>query len=137
MNVLNQNVLNNHISYLKKIKYKNILQELKLEYTIDEPPEDPEPYIYLVLIKIKKSQQCKGYGSAVMSEVCRLADEYHINIILFATNLFGADLKRLYTFYRKHGFVLIKKNNDGKFVYRPIKKHIKNVTNLEGFRINK
>lgn len=131
---LNQNVLDKHISYLKKIKYKNILQELKLEYIEGEP--DSDPYIYLVLIKIKKSQQCRGYGSAVLSEVCRLADEHHVCVILFATNLFGADLKRLYTFYRRHGFVLIKKNNDGKFIYRPVKKHIKSVTNLEGFRIN-
>jgi hypothetical protein len=121
--MLNQDELNKQVSYLKKIKYKNILQELKLEYTIDEP--ESEPYIYLVVIKIKKSQQCKGYGSAVISEITKLADEYHVNIVLFATNIFGAELKRLYGFYRKHGFVLIKKNNDGKFVYRPEKNHVK------------
>ena len=53
MNRLNQNVLDDLISYLKKDKYKNIIQELKLEQCTDEDGD----YIALVLIKIKKSQR--------------------------------------------------------------------------------
>jgi len=117
---LNQNVLNDFCLYLKKVKFTNILQDLKLEYNDDECP-----FIYLALIKIKKSQQRKGYGSAVMSEIIKLADTHQIEVRLYATTLYGAELKRLYGFYRKHGFVLIKNNNDGKFTYRPKKIHHK------------
>ena len=117
MNVLNQNVLDEHISYLKKIKYKNILQDLKLEHCTDEDGE----YIYLVCIKIKKSQQLKGYGGAAMSEIIQLADQHNVRIRLYATNIFGAELKRLYGFYQKLGFILIKKTNDGEMIYFPKK----------------
>jgi ribosomal protein S18 acetylase RimI-like enzyme len=119
--MVNQNVLDDCCSYLKKVKYKNILQELKLEHCTDEHGD----YIYLVCIKIKKSQKEKGYGTAVLSEVIKLADEHNVRIILYATNIFGADLNRLYAFYIKHGFVLIKKKNDGKMIYQPKKKEIK------------
>ena len=113
---LNQNVLDELSSYLKT-KYKNIVQELKLEHCTDEHDD----YIYLVCIKIKKSQKEKGYGTIALSEVIKLADKYNVRIILFATNIFGADLKRLYTFYIRHGFVLIKNDNDGKMIYYPQK----------------
>jgi GNAT superfamily N-acetyltransferase len=118
METLNQNVLDDLSSYLKKTKYKNILQDLKLEYCTDEDGE----YIYLVCLKIKKSQQLKGYGAAVMSEVLQLADKHNVRIRLYATNIFGAELKRLYSFYQKLGFVLIKKCNDGEMLYYPSKK---------------
>jgi GNAT superfamily N-acetyltransferase len=114
---LNQNVLDELSSYLKKVKYKNIVQELKLEHCTDEHGD----YIYLVCIKIKKSQKEKGYGTIALSEVIKLADKYNVRIILFATSIFGADLKRLYTFYIRHGFVLIKNDNDGKMIYYPQK----------------
>lgn len=116
--MVNQNVLDELSSYLKKVKYKNILQELKLEHCTDEHGD----YIYLVCIKIKKSQKEKGYGTIALSEVMNLADSHNVRIILYATNIFGADLNRLYAFYRRHGFVLIKTNNDGKMIYQPINK---------------
>jgi len=112
---LNQNVLDECIFYLKKDKYKNIVQELKMEHCTDEHGD----YIYLVCIKIKKSQKEKGYGTAVLSEIIKLADQHNVRIILYATSIFGADLKRLYGFYLKHGFVLIKISNDGKMIYFP------------------
>jgi ribosomal protein S18 acetylase RimI-like enzyme len=114
---LNQ-VLDDRCSYLKKIKYKNILQELKLKHCTDEHGD----YIHLVCIKIKKSQKEKGYGTAVLSEVIKLADNHNVRIILYATNIYGSDLKRLYGFYIKHGFVFLKKENDGKMIYLPEKK---------------
>lgn len=113
--MVNQNVLDELSSYLKKDKYKNIVQELKLEHCTDEHGD----YIYLVCIKIKKSQKEKGYGTAALSEVIDLADRYNVRVVLYATNIFGAELKRLYGFYLKQGFVLIKTNNDGKMIYFP------------------
>ena len=56
MNIFNQNVLDEFILYLKKDKYKNKIQDLKLEYCTDK---ENKKYIYLVLIKVKKSQQKK------------------------------------------------------------------------------
>ena len=117
MNVLNQNVLDDFISYLKKDKYKNKIQDLKLEYCTDEFGD----YIYLVLIKIKKSQQKNGYGSAIMDDIVQLADKHNVRIRLWVTDIFGTPLKVLYGFYKKHGFVLIKNDNDGHMIYYPQK----------------
>jgi len=118
METLNQNVLDEHISYLKKVKYKNIISDLKLEYCTDEDGS----YIYLVCLKIKKSQQLKGYGGAAMSDVLQVADKHNVRIRLYATNIFGAELKRLYSFYQRQGFFLVKKCNDGEMLYYPAKK---------------
>jgi len=56
-----------------------------------------------------------------MSEIIKLANEHNVRIQLYATSVFGADLKRLYGFYRKYRFVLIKNNNDGHMIYFPKK----------------
>ena len=114
---MDQAMLKEFTANLKKVKYKNVLQDLKLEYNTDEE----QPFIYLSLIKIKKSCQCQGYGSAVMSDIINLADKKQLEIHLYATNIYGSELRRLYGFYRKHGFTLINNNKDGKFVYRPKK----------------
>jgi GNAT superfamily N-acetyltransferase len=116
MSKINQFVLDANIAYIRT-KYKNIVQDYKLECT----PDDDGYCIQLVLIKIKKSQRHKGYGSAIMYELCRLADNYNVRIRLYATNLYGADLKALYAFYGKHGFVLIKNDNIGEMLYYPVK----------------
>lgn len=119
---LNQNVLDESVSYLKK-KYKNIIQDYNLFAEID----DDGMYIKLNLIKIKKSQRGKGYGSLVMYELCALADLYHVRVKLYCTNLYGSDLKALYAFYGKHGFVLIKNENIGEMLYYPVKNILLNV----------
>jgi GNAT superfamily N-acetyltransferase len=126
MKNVTQTQLDEFVFYLKKQKYINKIQNLKLEYCYDngEPP-----YIYLALIQIKKSQRNLGYGSAVLSDIINFADDHQIEVRLYATNLYGADIKRLYGYYRKQGFVLIKNNNDGKFIYRPRKK-VKAVCNI-------
>ena len=115
MKTMNQNVLNDFSKVLIKTRYKNKIQELVLGYCTDEDGE----YINLNVIRIKKSQQNKGYGNAIMSDLVYLADLFNVRIKLYATNLWGADLKRLYGFYEKHGFVLIKtdKINDGHMIY--------------------
>ena len=116
-NVLNQNALNQLRLFLIKNKYKNVLKELTLEHCTDDTGE----LIQINCIQIKKSQRSKGYGSAVMSEIVQLADNHNVRIRLYATDIFGAELKRLYGFYEKHGFVLIKNDNDGHMIYYPKK----------------
>jgi GNAT superfamily N-acetyltransferase len=113
MERLNQNVLNEFVDVLIKTRYKNKIQELKLEYCTDVDGN----YISLNVLRIKKSQQNKGYGSMVTGDIVYLADLFNVHIKLFATNLWGADQKRLYRFYEKNGFVLIKNDNDGHMIY--------------------
>lgn len=115
---------NEFSSYLKT-KYKNILQEIRIEQCTDEHGE----FIQLVLIKIKRSQRLKGYGSAVLSEITGFADNHNIRIKLWATDIYGSDLRRLYGFYQKHGFVFIKEKNMGEMRYYPLKK--KNIEILQ------
>ena len=115
---LNQNVLNEFSTYLKKEKYVNKIEHLKLEFQED----GQGMYIYLILIKIKKSQINKGYGSAVMSEIVQLADKHNVRIKLWATPVYGSELKRLTTFYKKHGFYMLKKfDRDCEMQYKPKK----------------
>ena len=96
---------------------KNVLHELKLEHCTDEQGE----YINLNVLRIKKNQKNKGYGSLILGEIVQFADNENVRIKLLATNLWGSEIKRLYEFYKKHGFVLIKNENDGKMIYYPKK----------------
>ena len=114
---LNQNVLDERISYLKKIKFKNKIEELNLEHCTDEEGQ----YIYLICIKIKKSQRQQGYGNMIIDDIVQLADNHNVRIKLWMTNVFGISVKVLYEYYKKHGFVLIKKENEGHMVYFPKK----------------
>jgi len=114
---LNQVVLDELMFKLKKVKYKNILREIKLEHCTDNDGD----YIHLICINIKKSQRNKGYGSVVLSEVIQLADKYSVRIKLWVTDVFGSELKRLYGFYRRFRFILIKTENDGNMLYIPSK----------------
>ncbi|HLO91566.1 MAG TPA: GNAT family N-acetyltransferase [Lentimicrobium sp.] len=121
-NVLNPTTLDDFRMFLIKNKYKNLIKELNLEYCTD----DNGDYIQLNCIQIKKSQRNKGYGSCVMSDIVRLADDSNVRIKLWVTNIFGTELKVLYEFYRKHGFVLIKNDNDGHMIYYPNVQPVKN-----------
>jgi GNAT superfamily N-acetyltransferase len=98
--------------------YVSKLEDLKLDYII----ENECPHIYLQIIKIKKKYRNQGIGTQVMYDIINFANVHNIEIHLYAVDIYGSDLKRLYRFYRKLGFVLIKNNKDGKFVYRPRKK---------------
>jgi len=100
-----------------KTKHKKIVQTLNIEYCTD----DNDNYIILYCIRIKKSQHQKGYGSAIMGELTKFADYHNVRIKLWATDVFGTNLKILYAFYQRHGFVLIKKDNDGLMIYYPNK----------------
>jgi ribosomal protein S18 acetylase RimI-like enzyme len=112
--IVDQQVLDTFVTSIKT-KYKNKIQDLRIEYCQDELGD----YIYLVCIKIKKSQKNQGYGSLVMSDVVRLADSSGLRVKLWVTNVFGANIDRLYEFYKKHGFVLVRKDNDGHMIYFP------------------
>jgi len=114
---LNQVVLDEYVSYLKKNKYKNLIQDLKLEHCTD----DNGDFIYLVKILIKKSQRRKGYGNAVLGEIIQLSDKYNVRIRLYVTDIYGTNLNALYEFYKKHGFILIKNDNDRYMLYYPQK----------------
>jgi ribosomal protein S18 acetylase RimI-like enzyme len=112
---MNQNVLDEFQAQVRK-KYQNKIQELRLEFCEDQQ------HIKLLCIKIKKSQKEMGYGSAVMSDLITLADQHETRIVLWVTDIFGSDLKRLQGFYRKLGFVRIDGDNDGEMQYIPRKK---------------
>lgn len=115
MNTINQNILNDFSLNLKKNKYKNKLQDLILEYCTDIKGE----YIYLVKIRIKKSIRNSGYGSLILSELINFANTHNVRIILYPSDTLGSDINRLHEFYIKHGFFLIKKENDNYMIYNP------------------
>jgi GNAT superfamily N-acetyltransferase len=120
MKTLNKEIVNDFVFKLKKVMYVGIIEELKFEY-IDSEPESL-PYLYLVLIKIKKKYRNQGYGAAVLEEIVQFADDHNETIILFASTLYGSDLKRLYKFYRGYGFVLKRNDKENKMVRQPKKK---------------
>ena len=103
--------LKDFVLYLKR-KYLGKIQDLKLEYNTD----NKTPHIYLSLIRIKKPFRSQGIGSEVMTDLKRFADYHQIEIWLYATNIYGSDLERLYQFYLKHGFTMTNKK-DGRFKY--------------------
>jgi GNAT superfamily N-acetyltransferase len=127
---LNQDIINAFVFKLKKQLYVGIIEGLKLVYNDDECP-----FIYLELIKIRKKYRNQGIGTQVMSDIINFANVHNIEIHLYAVDIYGSDLKRLHKFYRNLGFVLIKNNKDGKFVYRPRKKPENVVTNPDIIRI--
>jgi GNAT superfamily N-acetyltransferase len=108
-------IIKNFTYYLKHVKYINCIQELTIELCND----DQGKYINLNVIRIKKSKMNTGIGTAVMSDIIRFADNHNVRIKLWVTNLWGADIKRLYKFYERFGFVLIKNDNDGHMIYYP------------------
>ncbi len=117
MEKLNQTILDDFVFYLKNVKYKNKIQELILEHCSDEIGD----YIYLIRIAVKKSQQKKGYGSAIISDIVQLANKYNVRIKLWISDIFGVNLNVLYEFYKKNGFFLIKNKIDGYMIYIPKK----------------
>ena len=115
--MLTQEILDELVSYLKRDKYKNKIHDLQLDHCTDEQGD----YIHLIIIRIKKSQMNCGYGSAIMSEIVQVADDHNVRIKLWASNIYRSDLKRLYGFYGKHGFILDTTEKDGNMTYFPSK----------------
>lgn len=117
METIDQIKLDDFTFNLKKVKYRNKIQELKLEHCTD----DKGSYIYLALILIKKSQRGLGYGSAIMSDIIQCANVHNVRVKLSLSNMFGSDLKRLLEFYKKQGFIHISEVLDKELVYLPRK----------------
>ena len=120
MKKLDQSVLDEFVIYICKDKYRNLIQNLKLEYCTDELGT----YIYLALINIKKSQRKKGYGDAVLAEIVQLADEYNVRIKLWVSNIYGTDMKVLHVFYQKHGFILVKDDKEMRYMPQKNSKYL-------------
>jgi ribosomal protein S18 acetylase RimI-like enzyme len=119
---MNQSTLDEFVIEMKKNKYRNKIQDLKLEYCDGRDNKinnQCTPYIYLALIKIKKSCREQGIGHSVMSDLVILADSHNVQIRLWPTNLYGADLRRLMGFYKRHGFVVIKDKLETTMEYYP------------------
>lgn len=104
-----------------RFKFKNILQNLTI--IIQEDEINKTKHLYLVLIRIRKTKRNNGYGSLVLKEITNFADKHNIEIYLNATTLLGSSRKRLYCFYEKHNFALIK-NTENTFKYKPQKHNI-------------
>ena len=54
---------------LKKIKYKNVLHEVKLEHNVDD---DGTVYVHLNVIKIKKPSRNLGWGTKNNERYCTI-----------------------------------------------------------------
>jgi hypothetical protein len=112
--ITNENKLNDFILNLKH-KYKNRIQDIQITQCTDSLGT----YLKLVLIKIKRSQRNVGYGSTILGELCSFADTINVRIFIKGLYANGHTLKRLYDFYSKQGFVLIKKGFEGEMIYYP------------------
>lgn len=118
MLMLDNFLIKNFVSHLQS-KFKPQIQNLNLELKSDDYGE----YILLRFIQIKKSQQKKGYGAVIVHEIVQFADDHNVRIKLSPVDVYGISLDKLYEFYGKQGFFLIKNHKEKDMIYCP-----KNVT---------
>lgn len=79
-----------------------VIQNLCL--IVQDCPDTNVRYIELFFIKIKKSQQHKGYGSTVLSAIVQFADELNVQVRLTPAAMYGTPIQALKQFYTKAGF---------------------------------
>ena len=115
---LTKKTLKEFCTYLKQVKYKGIVQEVKMEYNMDD--NSKEVFIHLNTIKIKTRMRNQGYGSKVLNDIIEFADSHNVRIQLYASGIFGSTVDRLYGFYERQGFTRIADDKDGLMV-RPKK----------------
>ncbi len=60
---------------------------------------------------IDKENQQSGLGTATMSDITEVADEYGLGMRLFPVDVLGSDMTRLRNFYKRFGFVETKGKN--------------------------
>lgn len=97
-----------------EIKYIDILQEIHLEFVDGYRGQ----HINFNVLNINKHYRNVGFGSKILTEVCKFADEQNVRIELLPSSLFGANIKRLIKFCKQHGFIQI----GDMMVYMPTKK---------------
>jgi GNAT superfamily N-acetyltransferase len=117
---LTQDILKQYCSHLKNVKYKGIVQDVKLEYCTDMDDNninEGDQHIILRLIRIRKPMRNKGFGSIVLNDIINLADRYNIRIILYASEKYGSKITGLYKLYERFGFNRIANDPDHKMVY--------------------
>ena len=116
-------ILKEYSSYLKNVKYKGIVQDVKLEHCTDIDDtniSEGDHHIILRIIRIRKPMRNKGYGSIVLSDIIALANSYNVRMILYASEKYGSDLNGLYKFYEKHNFVKVINDPDHKMIYNNV-----------------
>lgn len=84
------------------LKKKYPIQNLTL--ILQVCPDTNVQFIGLFFIRIKKSQQMKGYGSLVLSAIVQFSDENNIQVRLTPAAMYGTPIEVLYGFYTKNGF---------------------------------
>jgi GNAT superfamily N-acetyltransferase len=117
---LTQQILKEYSSYLKNIKYKGIVQDVKLEHCTDIDDDnliEGDQYIILRLIRIRKPMRNKGFGSIVLKDIINFADRYNVRIVLYASEKYGSSITGLYRFYSKFGFTKVVNDKDHKMIY--------------------
>lgn len=118
---LTQDILKQYCSNLKNVKFKGIVQNVKLEHCTDINEDnltEADQHIILRLIQIRKPMRNKGFGSIVLKDIIALATKYNVKIVLYASEKYGSDLIGLYRFYEKHGFNRIENDPDHKMIYK-------------------
>jgi GNAT superfamily N-acetyltransferase len=117
---LTQDILKEYSSYLKNIKYKGIVQDVKLEHCTDIDDDninEGDQYIILRLIRIRKPMRNKGFGSIVLKDIINFANNYNVRIVLYASEKYGSSITGLYKFYEKFGFTKVLNDTDHKMIY--------------------
>jgi GNAT superfamily N-acetyltransferase len=118
MLTVNQNLVDEFVFYLKDVKFRNKIQNLKLEYQY--PITKCDGWLYLALIIIKKSKRNQGIGSEIIKEIIKFADTYNLEIKLWPSDKHGSDYNRLIKFYENLGFFLIDKFEKEYMSYKKI-----------------
>ena len=119
--VLTQDILKQYCYHLKNVKYKGIIQDIKLEHCTDI---DDNNFIkgdhYIILRLIRKPMRNKGFGSIVLKDVINLADNYNVRLVLYVSEKYGSNIQGLYRFYEKFGFNKISNDPDHKMLYNNV-----------------
>lgn len=67
-------------------------------------PHPQKGYLVLDCIRIAEANQRRGFGSDIMTMLCKYADRYQLPIYLEPNDLFGTPIDVLNRFYGKFGF---------------------------------
>ena len=120
---LTQDILKQYCSHLKNVKYKGIVQDVKLEHCTDIDEDnliEGDQYIILRLIRIRKPMRNKGFGSIVLKDIITFINNYNVRIVLYASEKYGSDINGLYKLYKRFGFTKVANDVDHKMLYHNV-----------------